>query len=187
MASQLSTTPDWNRPGANAISLKPSNPSIEWVWRYGNVTEGHRVFNWIVLCSVVCPLQWGIGGGEDGEHQAVASVPVGDEPEVSRDIPVWEKHSGGAGHRAEQVKARDAFSVSATWKKQHSSVFSSAVPSWKRLEMPKPSTTTTPADLGNSSSFTSRRAETSRVDVSLTVSLRDYIMCFILEKDSFKM
>lgn len=71
--------------------------------RYGNVTEGHGVFNWIVLCSGVCPLQRGIGGGEDGEHKAVASVPVGDEPELSRDVPVGEKHPGGAGHRAEQV------------------------------------------------------------------------------------
>lgn len=62
----------------------------------------------IELCCVhVGLLQRGIRGREDGEHQTVASVPVGDESELCRDFPVGEKHSGGTGHRAEQVLMGD--------------------------------------------------------------------------------
>lgn len=60
-----------------------------------------------LCCARLAPLQRGIRGREDGEHQTVASVPVGDESELSRDFPVGEKHSGGTGHRAEQVPMGD--------------------------------------------------------------------------------
>lgn len=60
-----------------------------------------------LCCARVGPLQRGIRGREDGEHQTAASVPVGDESELSRDFPVGEKHSGGTGHCAEQVPMGD--------------------------------------------------------------------------------
>lgn len=52
-----------------------------------------------------------------------------------------------------------------------------AVRSWKRLVMQRLFITTTPVALGSSSNFTSLRAETSRVAVSLTVSLNKEIAC----------
>lgn len=51
----------------------------------------------------LCPCQWGIGGREDGKHQAIAAVPVGDEPKLSWDAAVGEKYTRGAGHCPEQV------------------------------------------------------------------------------------
>lgn len=49
------------------------------------------------------PLQWRKWCWENGEHQAAAEVPLGDESKLCRDASVGEDHQGGAGHRSEQV------------------------------------------------------------------------------------
>lgn len=118
---------------------------------------------------------------ENRKHQADPQVPVGHEPALPGGLVQRQDVTCGGGAAGEQVTINvvcgllfsDGDSLIGrlfvAWLMilllRHSTV-----PSWRPLEMPRPSTTTTPAALGSLSSCVSARRATSREAESLTVS-----------------